>query len=101
MATIGAKATAEEVQRAGMQYDSEKLEIDRIKALGQARAQQAKTQIDAGRAMTEARYKGQAAPGPERGLKSNNKKLMEMPQTDTFPRPMICRSNAALSARHP
>jgi hypothetical protein len=84
MATIGAKATVEEVQRAGMQYDSEKLEIDRIKALGQARAQQAKTQIDAGRAMTEARYKGHAAPGPERGLKSNNKKLMEMPQTDTF-----------------
>ena len=68
MATIGAKATQEEVQRAGIQYDSEKLEIERVKALGDIRnkAKASETQAQAARA------KGLAAPGPERGLKSNN-----------------------------
>ena len=68
IAGIGAKATQEDVQRAGIDYDAQKLEIERVKALGDIRnkAKASETQAQAARA------KSHAAPGPERGLKSNN-----------------------------
>jgi len=65
-ASVGAKDTQMDVQLAGIDYDQQKLEIERVKALADAKAK------SSGARIAESRAKGQAAPGPERGLKSNN-----------------------------
>lgn len=50
-------------RQAGMEYDKDKLEIERVKAVAQ---------LQKGDQVPEPRKRGHSAPGPERGLRTNN-----------------------------
>lgn len=74
LASLDAKIEQGETLRAGREYDEQKLEIERVKALNSVAGKRAP--------VPQSRAGGQPAPGPERGLRSNNQEVRPIEKTE-------------------